>query len=107
MGEKKITAEDKLRRRQFGAWIQHQRNKKGITQTELSVQLGAGSQIISSYETGQRAIARKHIPDLIDILDVDPRQFALRYLKAEFYLIYELLFGDRMQHQLKGEKGPK
>ena len=96
---RRLNVNDYRRRRLFGAWLQQQRLKAGLTQAELGRRLSSDSDIVSKYESGIRLVSRNHIVPMMEQLKVSKREFSKQYLMAANYIIYQGLFG-------RGPKGP-
>jgi transcriptional regulator with XRE-family HTH domain len=57
-------------RKQIGARIEKARRDLRLTQKELGIRLGKSAKVISTYETGQRAISISELPTLAEVLGV-------------------------------------
>ena len=57
----------------FGRWLRVWRDRRGLSQEELSARLpGAGQQAVSKYELGESAPTAFHLVAIISELRVDP-----------------------------------
>ena len=74
---------NKVRLHELGATIARERERQGLTQTQLAQMVGNVSHsYLSRVESGQRAPSMKLLFNLADVLDVDVRYFFTRIRKA-------------------------
>jgi transcriptional regulator with XRE-family HTH domain len=70
MAEVLVTDSSDEVRKQIGARIEKARRDLRLTQKELGNRIGKSAKVISTYETGQRAISISELPTLAEALDV-------------------------------------
>ena len=88
----------------FGAVVRHFRQKKGLTQSELSKALGHSTpEWAGMAEAGQRKIQLDEIPQLAAVLQLNARDLAKRALR-EYHpaLAGALFYGQPDDHEVPG-----
>jgi len=80
----------------IGAYLRAKREEKGLSQLEVSRQLGySSSQFVSNFERGLCGPSWKALRELIEIYDMSEREIVEFLMKMQKDMICENLFGKK------------
>ncbi|AKR47798.1 transcriptional regulator [Acetobacter pasteurianus] len=71
----------------LGQRIKILRKSAGLTQQQVADALGVSRPAIAFWETGREGSARKHIPKLAALFNVDPEIFLTGYVQEDIELV--------------------
>lgn len=80
-------------RRTVGAWIQHHRSDKDLTQKELGDLIGVGPTAISAIELGRGSIPPERYEVLATVLGIPLETFGMTMLRYTNPWCYAMIFG--------------
>jgi transcriptional regulator with XRE-family HTH domain len=89
-------------KREIGNWIRELREKRGLTQVELSELVDVFFTMISAIETGRNAVPPERYKRFAKHLHVPEKDFAMKMLRWSNPWLFEMLFGadDRLKAEL-------
>lgn len=95
-------------REECGVWLKSLREKRGLSQRQLSEMLGFEFySFISQIESGKGRVPVHQIAEWARILDVPTRDFAANLMRYYDPINYELLFGDKPITEIEVVRHPE